>query len=92
MVLSTPLALAFSYYNSQNQSKFRLWKVNLLIKDLCLFWGFSCLYAITRTIALDPYCDPKSVHYDKSLNAFERRRIALKAMKENLEIEGKSRD
>lgn len=91
MFLSTPLALAFSYYNSQNQKKFRQWSVKLLTKDLLLFWGVATIYSIVRTIALDPYCDPESVHYDKKLNAFERRKNALKEMKMGLEIEGKNK-
>lgn len=89
-MVSTPLCLVFSYYNTQNQKHFKKWNVKLLGKDLLLFWGAFALYATGRTLFLDPYCNPKSVHYDKSLNAFEKKKMVVESMRKVLEAEGKS--
>jgi hypothetical protein len=55
---------------------------------LMIFWTVSSIYGICRTFLFDPYCNTKSVHYDKNLNAFEKRRAALREMNEILELEG----
>jgi hypothetical protein len=89
MTLSIPFALIFSYYNTQNQQNFRKWKVRPFLKDIFLFWGCFSLYGVVRSILFDPYCDPHSIHYNKSLNAFERRKNAIEGMREVLKAEGK---
>jgi hypothetical protein len=88
-LVSVPFALIFSYYNSQGQKKFKLWNVKVLGKDLLLFSSMFSLYAVLRTLFFDPYCDPKSIHYDKNLNAFDRKKRVVNAMQTILESEGK---
>ena len=88
-VIATPFALLFSYYNTQDQKKFMKWNAKLFGRDLLLFWGVFSLYAALRTLIFDTYCDPTSVHYDKKLNAFERKKMAVETMRKALETEGK---
>lgn len=89
VMTATPFALIFSYYNSQNQQNFKKWHVKTLGRDLLLFWGAFALYGTLRTFFLDPYCDPKSIHYNRELNAFERKKFVIEGMKKVLIAEGK---
>mmetsp|Transcript_6253 Transcript_6253/g.9280 ORF Transcript_6253/g.9280 Transcript_6253/m.9280 type:complete len:125 (-) Transcript_6253:26-400(-) len=89
MLFSTPFVLLFSYYNTQNQAPFKKWNVKLLFKDFMLGWVLFVSYATLRTLYFDPYCDPKSVHYNPNANAFERKNRALQEMQDILEKEGK---
>ena len=89
MLFISPFACVFTYYNTQNQQRFMKWNVKTLFRDLAVFWTISTMYGMIRTFLFDPYCDPSSVHYDKSLSAFERRKTILKTMNETLELEGK---
>lgn len=88
--ISTPFALVFCYFNTQNQKKFRLWNVKLFARDLLLFWGVFSFYSVLRTFILDPYCDPTSIHYDKNLNSFQRKKMVVDSMRKVLDSEGKT--
>ena len=89
MLTATPFALVFSYYNTQDQKKFKLWKVKPLGRDLLIFWTLFSMYAVARTLVFDPYCDSKSIHYDKTIKAADRKKILVDSMRNVLESEGR---
>ena len=89
MMFSTPFVLIFTYYNTQSQAPFRKWNVRLLGRDFLIGWAFFTTYVMLRTLVMDPYCDPTSIHYNKELNAFDRKKLLVGQMQEVLKKEGK---
>ncbi|CAG9314168.1 unnamed protein product [Blepharisma stoltei] len=89
MLFSMPFILIFSYYNTQNQKPFMKWNAKSFGKDILLGWTIAISYVSLRTLFFDPYCDPKSIHYDKNLNAFERKKKAFDEVQNILRSEGK---
>jgi hypothetical protein len=90
MLYCTPFALIFSHFNSQKQQPFKQWQVRLLARDYLLVSALFLTYVSLRTLALDPYCKPSSLHYDPDSNPFERKKQVMQQMQEILKAEGKS--
>lgn len=89
MLYCSPFVLIYSYYNSQNQLPFKQWQVRPLVRDYLIGSALFLTYVTVRTLILDPYCNPNSLHYDEELNPFDRKKKVMDEMKEILKAEGK---
>ena len=91
MMYSSPFILLYCYYSTHSMSPIKQWHVKLLARDFCVGWAISIAYITLRTLLLDPYCDPYSLHYSKNLSAFERKKRVLDAMQGIMESEGRGK-
>ncbi len=91
IVYSSPFILLFSYYSTHNMLPMKKWNVRLLSRDFLVGWSLCIAYITLRTLLLDPYCDPYSLHYSKELSAFQRKKQVLDAMQGIMESEGRGK-